>query len=441
MKTPNVNAKDVLKRLSFLKNNLALLVPIVITVVALLLFIPTRLLSGKLRSTIQQGSVGTGQRVEGMIRRVDEAVRAQQLQGYIQAYEQDANQIEILMKQTTERELLSYDVFPDTNDSFPLLFEGFGRRYLAGVDALLAGMNAGRPPTDSEIQAALESTPRSPYMGRPSMGRSRGRPGGTGLGQQRMSSNMMSDTDRKILDEVCVGKAGSLKVYASPVDVGGYSYWDDWKFVTRDDAYRDCWYWQLGYWAIEDVATTINKLNERSTSVLDAPVKRLMSVYFTVQRSRGRTRTRFRGSPRRGGRQQREGENPIYVKSDKEAMTTPCTGRYCNEEIDVIQFSVQAVVGANDVMGFMQELCSAKEHKFSGWKGNEPVRTYRHNQITVLETNIGPVEPQSFEHDLYKYGDAPVVELNLTCEYIFNQTAYEDLKPQQVKDDLLGLDE
>ena len=40
MKAPNVNIKDVLKKLSFLKNNLALLVPIVITLVALLLLIP-----------------------------------------------------------------------------------------------------------------------------------------------------------------------------------------------------------------------------------------------------------------------------------------------------------------------------------------------------------------------------------------------------------------
>jgi len=44
MKTPQINlntVKELLKKLSFLKNNLALLVPVIIVLVAALLFIPT----------------------------------------------------------------------------------------------------------------------------------------------------------------------------------------------------------------------------------------------------------------------------------------------------------------------------------------------------------------------------------------------------------------
>jgi len=57
----NFNIKDLFKKLSFFKNNLALLVPILIAVVALLLFIPTQILGAKLRKTMEQ-SVQTARR-------------------------------------------------------------------------------------------------------------------------------------------------------------------------------------------------------------------------------------------------------------------------------------------------------------------------------------------------------------------------------------------
>jgi len=104
----------------------------------------------------------------------------------------------------------------------------------------------------------------------------------------------------------------------------------------------------------------------------------------------------------------------------------------------VIHFDVRLVVAAKDVLAFMEELCSAKEHTFRGWYGDEPAKKYRHNQITVLESSISPVEQTDYQHDMYRYGDDPVVDLDLICEYIFQKAAYEDVKPQQVKDDQLG---
>ncbi|MBP8912960.1 MAG: hypothetical protein KBI32_15775, partial [Phycisphaerae bacterium] len=62
MKSPQIDlnkVKEVLKKLSFLKNNLALLVPILIVLFSALLFIPTKLLSARLQNTIQQQSVKT----------------------------------------------------------------------------------------------------------------------------------------------------------------------------------------------------------------------------------------------------------------------------------------------------------------------------------------------------------------------------------------------
>ncbi len=439
MDKPNIDIKNILSKLSFLKNNLTLMVPIFIAIVAVLLLIPTHILSGKLRSTVEQESARIAQRIDGLMRQVDEVALDQAFDEYIDAYARDANQIEAIALQCTQRELLSYRIFPDTNESSTLLFEQFGRRYTGGLENLLAGLEIAEPPTDSEIEVALQSAPRSPYASsrRPMMNLSR--PSRSGQRGRRYSSFGMVGTDRKIVDTICLEKAQAGKLYASPVNLGGYTYWGDWVFETRDDAYLDCWYWQLGYWVIEDVLASVGNINADATSVLDAPVKRLMSVEFVLKTAGRSVRRRPRGSMR--GRRRRTADAkdyPTYVKSAKDGMTTPCTGRYTNEELEVIHFDVRLVVAAKDVLAFMEELCSAKEHTFRGWYGDEPAKKYRHNQITVLESSISPVEQTDYQHDMYRYGDDPVVDLDLICEYIFQKAAYEDVKPQQVKDDQLG---
>jgi hypothetical protein len=445
----NINVKDIFKKLSFLKNNLSLLAPILIAVAALLLFIPTRILGSRLRKTMEQQSAQTGRTITSLAGQLEEAARARQMEPYINAYAHDANQIENLMKQTTLREMLSYRLFPDTNERTTLLFEEFAQKYHSGVDAMLQSVKAGAPPTDAEIQAAMQKAPQpgmgaygSPYGGygpggpgrTPSMSptMSSSSPyGGYGRGMG-MASMAMTDTQRKIFDTICLEKAQAAGTYVGPVDVAGYVYWADWKFENRDAAYKDCWYWQMGYWMIEDVFTAVREMNKSSSSVVDAPVKRVMNVSFVLGRTTGRAIRRAG----RGLRAKKEGENPLYVTSAKEGMTTPCSGRFSCEEYDVMHFNVRTVVDAKDTLAFMKQLCAAKPHKFSGWKGNEPAQTHLHNQITILESGTAPVDPESIEHMAYRYGDAQVVELDLICEYVFNKAAYEGIKPQQVKSDI-----
>lgn len=447
---PNVNIKDIFKKLSFFKNNLSLLAPILIAVVALLLFIPTRILGSKLRKTMEDESAKTARTITSLAGQLDEAAKARQMEPYINAFARDANQIENLVKQTTLREIFTYRLFPDTNERTSLLFEDFGQKYRGAVDALLQSVKAGGPPTDVEIQAAMQKAPqqgmgmyggmyggygpggpgRAPSAG-PGMASSSPYGGGYGRGLA-ISTMAMTDTQRKIFDTICLEKAQAAGTYASPVDIAGYLYWTDWKFENRDAAYKDCWYWQMGYWMIEDVFTAVRETNKSATSVVDAPVKRVMNVSFVLGRTGGR-------AIRRAGRSMRakkEGENPLYVTSAKDAMTTPCTGRLTCEDYDVMQFNVRTVVDAKDALAFMKQLCTAKPHKFSGWKGNEPAQTYLHNQITILESGTAPVDPETPEHMAYRYGDAQVVELDLICEYVFNKAAYEAVKPQQVKTDI-----
>ncbi len=443
----NINVKDILKKLSFFKNNVSLLVAIFIAVAALLLFIPTKILGNKLRQTMEE-SAKTGKTISSLVNQLEDAAKAQQMEPYINAYARDANQIENLMKQTTLRELLSYRLFPDTNERTVLLFEEFARHYHSGVDAMLESIRAGKPPTDTEIKEALKRAPQQgmgAYGGygpggeqmpnfnmTPSSSLSMGPYGGDygpGMGGMGLA---LTDTQRKVFDTICLERAQAAGIYANPVDVAGYVYWADWKFENRDAAYKDCWYWQMGYWMIEDVFTTIREMNKGSSSLLDAPVKRVMNVSFVLGRTTGRA---FRRAGR-NVRGKKEGENPLYVTSTKDGMTVPCTGRLTCEDYDVMQFNVRVIVDAKSTLPFMKQLCTAKTHNFSGWKGDEPAQKYEHNQITILESGTAPVNPERNEHLVYRYGDAQVVELDLICEYILNKAAYEDVKPKQVKEDI-----
>jgi len=450
----NFNIGDILKKLSFFKSNVSLLVAIGIAIVALLLFIPTRLLARRLGKTMEQ-SAQMGRTIKSQMGQLDEGARAKRMEPYINAYARDANQIENLVKQSTLRELLSYRLFPDTNESSTMLFEEFSRAYRRGIDAMLQSVKAGMPPTDTEISTALKQAPQQglgaygglyggggPYG--PGAGGRSGRspttspmPGMSSPygGGMNMSSYAMTDAQFKIFETLCKEKAQAAGVYAGPVEIAGYLYWDDWKFENRGAAYKDCWYWQMGYWMIEDVMTTVREMNKASSSIVDAPVKRIMNVNFVLTQTMGRSVRRVgRGGGMRG---KKTGENPTYVTSAKDAMTTPCTGRYSGETFDVMQFDVRVVVNAKDTLAFMKQLCTAKEHKFAGWKGNEPAQKFAHNQITILESTTAPVDPEGMEHMAYRYGDAPVVELDLICEYLFSKAAYENVKPEQVKTDIV----
>ena len=130
---------------------------------------------------------------------------------------------------------------------------------------------------------------------------------------------------------------------------------------------------------------------------------------------------------------------PVYVINQDTAIAAPpCTGRFCNADLDVMHFSISVVVDADQVVPFIQELCSAKTHKFYGWDGKGDEQTFKHNQITALETNVTPVDLEDVDHSTFRYGPGVVLTLDLICEYIFPRAGYDEIKPQLVKNDIAG---
>jgi hypothetical protein len=110
----------------------------------------------------------------------------------------------------------------------------------------------------------------------------------------------------------------------------------------------------------------------------------------------------------------------------------------CDDDIDVVHFCVSVIVDSKSFMSFIKELCSEKEHRYrEGYSSSGPERTFKHNQITVLESKIEPVDRTAIQHEYYRYGDSAVVQMSLICEYIFNRSGYDRIKPEPVKE-LLG---
>ncbi len=90
------NFKSLIGKLNVFKDNSALLLPVIIGAVAGLIFIPTQLLSGKLKGQIAEKSISMGTRIrsEGQVavsREQWKKVAKQQL-----LYGNDANQVEHL---------------------------------------------------------------------------------------------------------------------------------------------------------------------------------------------------------------------------------------------------------------------------------------------------------------------------------------------------------
>ena len=445
--------KNILQKLSVFRNNLLLLIPVIIALVSVLLFIPTQLMSSKLKNQVEQESINKG--IKTVERLEKTAVSREQYEKEAEqqkAHATDANEIAKLAKQTTQRELLSYDLFPapDPNGFSGLIFQQFGQQYRSDIDELVARVKGRDCPTDVEIERGLENSSSrslSRGMGFSSRAASRDLAGGLYGGGLYGGQMMLGNINRMIIDQMCEARAKTISVYVNPLNIAGYEYWKDYKYdVKQEDALKDCWYHQLAYWIIEDIFATVKSTNSDYDNVLKAPVKRFMGITFTMglkrPRSGGGGVFRSVGRRRTQTTKQEEADRPIYIRNPKDGLTESCTARYCNDEnkdIDVTHFNFSVIVNTKSVLPFMKELCSAKEHQFCGYPdGNEPPQTFKHNQITILESKLGSINRNDINHRYYRYGDETVVTLDLVCEYIFNVSSYEDLKPEPVKQDLKG---
>ncbi len=397
--------KDLLKVFGGFRAYSVLIWPAIIVLACGAVLTATVLLGRGLKQKVSNESVPIGNKVLSQLKSSPAAKQAEVEKRYQEAYQQDANFIQQLSVQGSERELLSYDIFPQPKDTSTLLFTRFGENYRHGIEAMIKKVNGHDCPSADEIRAATET--------------------GKSSGSSRLSGD--SDATARIIDEICRARAKSSSVYASPDIVSGYDFWKTYKYSNADDSIKDCWFWQIGYWIIEDVFTTVEKMNAGSSSISSSPVKRVERVGFLTPDA-----LFMAGSTGASGGLKVAQDRPKYVTRPEEQLTESFTGRISNESMDVVHFSMVVVLSTKAIVPFMRELCSAKEHSFSGFTGQEPAKVFKHNQITILECRVKPVVPL-YSDQYYRYGTESVAEVEMVCEYIFNKQGYDAIKPESIK--------
>jgi hypothetical protein len=381
--------------MDFIKRYLSIVIPASILLIGVIFIILTFITNSSVAEQMDK-SVSTGRRVSTLVSEVPSRQQPSVEKQFQDRHEEDARRIRNLFIETTTRELISYDIFPEPIDTSRQLFTNYGTAYREAIEELVAGMNAVDAPSDSEISALIA---------------------GTG-GRSRTEENDL------IIEAYCKDRALKAKVYASPTLLSWFDFWRKYKFVSQNIAIQDCWNSQVAYWVYEDVIQTVNNLNRNSNSIFDAPLKRIIGISFTGPAD---------GDSR--GAKTASIDQPIYIteQSPSPLVSETWTTRKSDENIDVIHFSLSVIVAVDKVPEFMKELCSSKSHMFRGWDGGAEPSEHERNQITILNFDTVPVDPQSDRHKYYRYGKSAVVQWTGACEYIFSREAYDEIIPEVIK--------
>lgn len=407
---------------NFIKKYAALLPPIGLLILAILLLLPTVWLGGKVKA--QMGtSVKQAQTIRSLISEVPSKEAPAQMKQYMDRLESEVKSINALIEQSSRRELIAYNVFPEPTDTSSQVYVEYGKGYQRAIEGLLTAMNALDAPTDAEIRNQTGTT-------RPATG-------GEGIFGLSPAAGGRSVSQDPMVDALCVARAEKISVYANPSSFLWYDFWGKFKFEGKDPALQDCWNSQVALWIYEDVIKTIQVMNSGSSRVSTSPVKRLLGVSYTgpVQVAGGMQSNYFEMAM--GMRQTAAGrDNLNYVTSTLPSnfMTQPWTGRVGGADYDVVHFAVSVIVDNRFVLDFMRELCSEKEHSFrEEFKADGNLIQSKHNPITILQNAVHVVGKGDPSHDLYRYGSGAVMRLDLVCEYLLSRKGYDAIKPKPIK--------
>jgi hypothetical protein len=411
--------------LVFLKKYTAMLPSIGILIGTLLLFVPVLLIGGSVKKDMT-ASVNTARQVQSELGDVPSRDKPQQVKLYMDKLEEDASKIELLALQSCQRDLITYDdvIFPKPVDSSAQVFHEFGSNYRMAIEEMLKNVKALDAPSDAEIRAKIGGTTADRTTG---LG---GRPLDGGYSGQRT----VNVQDPRI-DALCLSRAQEISVYAHPTAFPWYGFWEKYVFAGEGQALQDSWDAQVAFWIYQDIIDTIQKMNGTNSSVSESAVKRLLGVSFsgpvTLGQNQGMLGREYYSEQTAAGR-----DIPNYVTPllSSNFMTTSPTGRVSNEELDVVHFAVSVLVDNRFVLAFQKELCSEKAHRFRKdfAESGEIVENARHNQITILQSDLKVIDPLAVDHQLYRYGKGAVMQLDLVCEYVFYRKSYDSIKPKPI---------
>lgn len=405
--------------MEFLKRFSSFLMPLGLVAGGVVFLVISMIVAGSTQARMEE-SISAARKIKSLQK---DSVSAEQWKieaRYMERLSEDADAIKRAAAATSQRELLSYRLFPEPRYQSQQIFEDFGKKYRQGVEDFVRQMGGGAPPSDDSSSGLPGAFDAGGSPERFMMGPMGPRP------RTGSSTTSRAGADREIWDKTCEARARSIRVYADPYSFAGYLFWDGYSYAGAETASKDCWLWQLAYWIQTDIAEATDTMNAGARSVLDAPVKRLVGISFEQPKIE---------QPTAGRSSSIEGP-PQYVDLPDSGLVESLTAHCCDDDVDVVHFTFKVMVDSSNVLSFIEELCRGREHKFYGWDGQEAEQEFTHNQITVLDYDMQPADRNGDRELGYRYGKSSVTELNLVCEYIFVRSGYDAVKPEIVKEEL-----
>ena len=275
-------------------------------------------------------------------------------------------------------------------------------------------LDSAAPPTEPELAWWLQYEWEQKYVPRIiKVAAPAGSPEGTPdreLNRSEIVAEFRKNRD-KFVEDLRRKRSRENKIYLEPSAISRALNMEE--TISTPPSVEDMWFAQLSLWVQQDACFAIKAMNEKSTNILNSPVKHLLKLdvkrgfdMYELAVAPGQAPVSAEGAPATATP---EGEIPrFYPKS--------FTGRVCNSMYDVVHFELAAVVDAKHVRDFIRML------EFGRF-------------VTVLEVDMRHEDLVTRKQEGYDYGDSPVVELSLRGEALFlrDWTAHSADAPMPAK--------
>ena len=283
-------------------------------------------------------------------------------------------------------------VFPKPNDQTKLIFRDAYGRFVNEEIALR--LKAASPPTEEEVAAEEEKLWNEKYAKKVYY------VNGVEANRDIVDQEFFAETQhtRENLEQKI---AETHKVYLDKTAVTTNS-----AIIKTDISPPDAqvWYAQMATWVQMDLLDAIARLNAPAKSIIDAPVKHIVTVdvpqgaemYFRI------TDTSIEG----------------IQAGAQDFMSSP-TGRTSGQVYDVIKFTLVLKMDAHYVPALIQEMARGKF-------------------ITVHKVETSSVDSALARDDGFYYGEAPMVLVTMSGEALMLRDWTLKLVPEIVKKDLPG---
>ncbi len=200
----------------------------------------------------------------------------------------------------------------------------------------------------------------------------------------------------------------------------------------RAPSAEEMWYAQNALWVQQDVCRSIARINAKAKNVTQSPVKHLIGLNVPADgtqyvRPGGAGAAAVAAVPGEGEEAAAAVEDPAAGLPKNFQVSQ--TGRVSNPLFDVVHFSIEMNVDAQQVPRIIQELSREKFYtgKTAGAEG-EPS-----SFVTVNRVNLTAVDKAAALDQGYVYGDVPVVTVTFDCEALMLRSWTEKYMPALVK--------